>query len=108
MPNGGGNKAVGASAGHQWTPSTNTIVDTQLSTSNNYIRVTPMQWQGCNEYNENQWCTDYDSDLESPLGAWAANDPDGFNYGPLAWAYYTQRARHSLQSSITRLLLVFG
>ncbi len=97
-----------ASMGHQWTPNPDTIVKTQAATSNNYIRVLPMQWQGCTEYDENGWCTRYDSNLDSPLGAWSAYDPDGFSYGPQGWAYYTQRVRHSLQTSVTRFASFLG
>jgi hypothetical protein len=97
-----------ASAGHQWTPNGDTIVDTQLSTSSSYIRVLPMQWQGCNEYDEQGWCNSYETDLPEELGAWTAYDPDGFSYGPLAWAYYTERTRSSLQSSVTRFARFMG
>lgn len=72
-----------ASLGHQWTPDDKTIVDTQISTSDNYIRLRPMQWKDCKKYDEDGYCED---DFSAPLGSWLGYDADGFSYGTFPYA----------------------
>lgn len=118
-----------ASLGHIWTPTKKSIIETQLYTQESYIVVMPIQWTECksSDYDEDSpyWCnkqnfnTDYGdgwplgSDWTYPNGGsnqmgWFANDPDGFSFGPQPYAYYTERRRHSLNSSYTQFFSFLG
>ena len=39
---------------------------------------------------------------------WFANDPDGFGFGPQPYSYWTERRRHSLNSSYTQFFRLAG
>ena len=94
-----------ASLGHQYTPSANTIVDSQLYTQRSYIRDRPMQWLECESYDELGSC---EQSFEDEFGSWFAYDPDGFSYGPMPYAYYTDRSRTSFNSSVTQFFDFLG
>lgn len=95
-----------ASAGHRWMPTANTKVETQVYTSLSFINVRPIQWTDCQEYNEERICTDDPTGWDGP--SWYAIDPDGFNYGPQQYGYYTSRRRHSLNTSWMQLFDFLG
>lgn len=95
-----------ASAGHRWMPSANTKVETQLYTSSSYIKVTPIQWTDCAEYDEDGKCTDDPTPFEGEN--WYAYDPDGFSSGPKQYSYYSERTRTSLNSSWMQLFQLLG
>ena len=92
------------SAGHLWTPTATTIVETQGYLSSSYIKVTPIQWIDCKNYDDRGVCTDdlWDGD------SWWANDPDGFSYGPYQYAYYTNRNRYSINTYAMQLFDLLG
>lgn len=60
------------SAGHNWTPDDRTVVETQLSSSNSFIRLRPMAWQDCTSYDDAGWC-EQAYDLQGEDGAWVGN-----------------------------------
>ncbi len=95
-----------ASAGHRWMPSANTKVETQLYTSSSYIKVTPIQWTDCAEYDEDGKCTDDPTPFVG--NNWYAYDPDGFSSGPKQYSYYSERTRTSLNSSWMQLFQFLG
>ncbi len=95
-----------ASAGHRWMPSSNTKVETQIYTSSSYIKVTPIQWIDCAEYDEWGTCIDDPTPFEGDN--WYAYDPDGFSVGPKQYSYYTKRDRASLNSSWLQLFQFLG
>lgn len=95
-----------ASVGHRWMPSGNTKVETQVYTSTSYIKVTPIQWIDCAEYDEYGTCTDDPTPYEGD--AWYAYDPDGFSVGEKQYAYYTERHRSSVNTSWLQLFNFLG
>lgn len=102
-----------ASLGHRWIPSENTKIETQIYTSSSYLKVAPIQWTDCAEYDEEGICIDdptpYEADFENPYGdSWWAFDPDGFSVGTRPYAYYTERYRSSLNSSWMQLFDLLG
>ena len=46
--------------------------------------------------------------IDAAGGSWAANDPDGFSFGPAKDAYYTYRHRNSLNFAATRFVDFLG
>ncbi|MGC6509822.1 MAG: TonB-dependent receptor [Myxococcota bacterium] len=118
-----------ASLGHIWTPTRKSIIETQLYTQKSYIVVMPIQWTECSaddwDPNNEYWCnkTNFSGNYGDgwPLGGdwaypnggsgqtgWFANDPDGFGFGPQPYSYWTERRRHSLNSSYTQFFRLAG
>ena len=86
------------SIGHNWTPSSSVLVESQVYAQNSYLGFTPDQWRDCNNFDDTGYCTDT---FNTEYGAWLANDPDGFSYGPSPYAYASERNRYSLTSKAT-------
>ena len=98
------------SAGHTWIPDNTLKLETQVYTSDSYIKYVPMTWHDCKEWGTagEQRSTEVclDDGWDGP--SWSANDPDGFSYGPQSYSYFTDRTRTSLNSSVMKLFSLLG
>lgn len=82
------------SIGDIWMPSDSLNVETQVYFQSSYIDVYSVLWEDCKNF-EDRVCTD-------DFGpAWYASDPDGFNYGEAASAYFSRRDRASANSALS-------
>ncbi len=90
------------SAGHIYTPSENTIVQSQAYWQQSDIEFYPIQCKGVGKENI-AGCIEDNED-----NAWLAWDPDGFNAGSFPYGYLSKRYRAALQSSLTRYVDFLG
>jgi hypothetical protein len=90
------------SAGHIWTPSEKTVLQTQAFYQTSYIHYFPIQCKGSSVAEI--------PDCISGLGdqRWLAADPDGFNAGAFPYGEIAKRDRMSLQSNLTKYVSLLG
>ncbi|MDG1481390.1 MAG: TonB-dependent receptor [Myxococcota bacterium] len=86
------------SIGHNWTPNSAILVESQVYAQNSYLGFMPDAWRDCEKFDGTGYCTD---NFSNDYGPWLANDPDGFSYGTFPYAYESARNRYSLNSKAT-------
>ncbi|MCO4744719.1 MAG: TonB-dependent receptor [Proteobacteria bacterium] len=92
------------SAGHQWTPSSNFMLETQLYYQKSVISFFPILWKDCKEFDDVGACTEEftEDQYGNPIpGNWLAWDADGFSVGEFSYASFNKRNRASLTSNAT-------
>jgi hypothetical protein len=89
------------SLSHLWTPSSASVLETQLYAQSSYLVYGPMAWRDC-EDKVDRVCQE---DIED---GWLAYDPDGFNAGNLPYGQASTRPRYSLNSSFTQYFTAAG
>ncbi|MCB9780107.1 MAG: TonB-dependent receptor [Alphaproteobacteria bacterium] len=92
-----------ASIGHEWTPTSRSILETQLYTQSSYIHTRPVQELWCKR---GQWDQCDEGSNYGYEASWFSNS--GWSYGPEPYYYDTQRYRHSLNSAFTQLFDALG
>jgi hypothetical protein len=91
------------SAGHIFTPSAKTILQTQAYWQESDIEYYPIQCKGKAGFDAITDCINGFGDQR-----WLAWDPDGFNAGVFPYGYLSKRYRASLQSNLTQYFTLLG